>query len=60
MNYRFDAVWANADILFLQDQLRRGMSVEQLAGFLNRPLDEVREKARHLAGKSGKPPKTGR
>jgi hypothetical protein len=41
MNYRSDAVWANSDILFLQDQLRRGMSVEHL-GFLNRPLDEVR------------------
>jgi hypothetical protein len=41
MNYRSDAVWANSDILFLQDQLKRGMSVEQL-GFLNRPLDEVR------------------
>ena len=41
MNYRSDAVWANSDTLFLQDQLRRGMSVEQL-GFLNRQLDEVR------------------
>jgi hypothetical protein len=48
MNYRSDAVWTNSDILFLQDQLRRGMSVEQLAGFLNRPLDEVRVKAREF------------
>jgi hypothetical protein len=48
MNYRSGAVWSSADILFLKDQLGRGMTVEQLAGFLNKPLEEIRMKAREL------------
>jgi hypothetical protein len=40
--------WANADLFFLKDALARGMSFFQVAGFLCRSVDEVREKAKAL------------
>jgi hypothetical protein len=40
--------WANADLLFLKDALKRGMSFSEVAGFLRRTEDEVRQKAKEL------------
>jgi hypothetical protein len=40
--------WARADLLFLKDSLVRGMSLAEIAGFLRRTADEVREKAKDL------------
>jgi hypothetical protein len=40
--------WAKADLLFLKDSLQRGMSLVEIAGFLRRTADEVREKAKDL------------
>ena len=40
--------WTSADLLFLMDALKRGMSFSEVAGFLRRAEDEVREKAREL------------
>ena len=40
--------WSKADLFFLDDALRRGMSAENVAGFLGRPEVEVREKAQQL------------
>jgi hypothetical protein len=37
-----------ADLLFLMDALRRGMSFAEVAEFLRRTEDQVREKAREL------------
>jgi hypothetical protein len=41
--------WARADLFFLDNALRRGMAVEEVAGFLGKNSDEVRVKARELA-----------
>jgi hypothetical protein len=40
--------WLKADLFFLDNALRHGMSAEKVAGFLGRPADEVREKAQQL------------
>ena len=40
-----DAQWDKGDLLFLRDAFARGMSIRDLAGFLNRSEDEVRQKA---------------
>jgi hypothetical protein len=40
--------WARADLFFLKDSLERGMSLSEVAGFLRRTADEVREKAKDL------------
>ena len=40
--------WARADLFFLEYSLRRGMSLVEIAGFLGRTVDEVREKAKDL------------
>jgi hypothetical protein len=40
--------WARADLFFLKDSLEHGMSLEEVAGFLRRTADEVREKAKDL------------
>ena len=40
--------WVKADLFFLDNALRHGMSAEKVAGFLGRPADEVREKAHQL------------
>jgi hypothetical protein len=37
--------WERADLFFLCDALARGMSTQDLAGFLNRSVDEVRQQA---------------
>ena len=37
--------WPRADLFFLKDSLQRGMSLAEIAGFLGRTADEVREKA---------------
>ena len=42
--------WARADLFFLEYSLRRGMSLVEIAGFLGRTVDEVREKAKSLNG----------
>jgi hypothetical protein len=41
--------WARADLFFLKDSLERGMSLAEIAGFLRRTADEVREKAKDLS-----------
>jgi len=40
--------WAKADLLFLEDSLQRGMSLAEIAGFLGRTADEVREKVEQV------------
>ena len=40
--------WSHADLFFLSNALRQGMSVEEVAGFLSRTLEEVRAKAQAL------------
>jgi hypothetical protein len=42
--------WARADLFFLKDSLEREMSVAEIAGFLRRTADEVREQAKSLNG----------
>jgi hypothetical protein len=42
------APWANADLFFLEDALTRGMSIEEVAGFLARTADEVRRESERL------------
>jgi hypothetical protein len=48
-----DEPWSSADLFFLEDALRRGMSAEQVAGFMRRPADEVQAKARELGATAG-------
>jgi hypothetical protein len=40
--------WDPADLLFLISAVDRGLSIEEVAGFLQRPANEVQEKARGL------------
>jgi hypothetical protein len=40
--------WCNQDLFFLEDSVRRGRSFAEVAGFLCRHEDEVREKAKEL------------
>jgi hypothetical protein len=40
--------WDTADLFFLISAVDRGLSIEQVAGFLQRPANEVQEKARGL------------
>ncbi len=40
--------WARADLFFLKDSLECGMSLAEIAGFLRRTADEVRQKGTHL------------
>src|SRR5690349_268007 len=37
--------WTRADLFFLTDALARGMSIQDVAGFLNRTEDEIRDQA---------------
>jgi hypothetical protein len=39
--------WLRADLLFLRDALARGMSFAEVAGFLGRTEEEVRQKAKN-------------
>ena len=43
-NFSAGMPWNRADLFFLSDALARGMSIQELAGFLNRPEDEVRQR----------------
>jgi hypothetical protein len=38
--------WLKADLFFLRDALRRGLFFAEVASFLRRSEDEVREKAK--------------
>jgi hypothetical protein len=40
--------WDPADMFFLISAVDRGLSIEEVAGFLQRPANEVQEKARGL------------
>jgi hypothetical protein len=40
--------WMNGDLFFLRNSLEHGMSFAEVAGFLRRTEDEVREKAQEL------------
>ena len=40
--------WCRQDLFFLEDSLRSGSSFGEVAGFLSRCEDEVREKAEEL------------
>jgi hypothetical protein len=40
--------WDTADLFFLISAVERGLSIEEVAGFLRRPASEVQEKAREL------------
>ena len=40
--------WDTADLFFLISAVERGLSIEEVAGFLRRPASEVQEKARKL------------
>jgi hypothetical protein len=40
--------WDTADLFFLICAVERGLSIEEVAGFLRRPTGEVQEKARRL------------
>jgi hypothetical protein len=44
-NFSAGTPWERADLFFLSDALARGMSIQELAGFLNRSEDEVRQQA---------------
>jgi hypothetical protein len=51
--------WERADLFFLKDSLERGMSSAEIAGFLRRTADEVREKAKDLEQVSQPQPRRG-
>jgi len=51
--------WPREDLLFLKDSLERGMSSAEIAGFLGRTADEVREKAKKLERVSQPQPRRG-
>jgi len=42
------APWSKQDLFFLDDSLRHGRSLAEVASFLRRDEDEVREKAKEL------------
>jgi len=50
--------WSNQDLFFLMDSLQRGSSFTEIAGFLRRNENDVREKAKELklTGESPKAP----
>ena len=45
-NFSAGMPWNRSDLFFLTDALARGMSIQELAGFLNRTEDEIRQQAR--------------
>ena len=52
-----DEPWTKEDVFFfLEDALRRGMSAQDIAGFLRRTVDEVQAKARELGGTTRQTP----
>jgi len=48
--------WLKSDLLFLTLSLDSGMSCIEVAGFLGRREDEVRDKARKLGANLPEPP----
>jgi hypothetical protein len=48
LNTNTSEPWSKADLLFLTDTLKHGMSFAEVAGFLRGIEDEVREKAKEL------------
>jgi hypothetical protein len=44
--------WDTRDLFFLVSAVERGMTVEEVAGFLRRPASEVQEKVRELQARS--------
>jgi hypothetical protein len=50
-NENFHAPWSRADVFFLIDAHERGMSLADIAAFLGRTEDEVREKSKIIARK---------
>jgi hypothetical protein len=60
MKLRAATGWDKADLFFLDNAIRRGMSAENVAGFLGRTADEVRAKARQLDIIAHKAPVTPR
>jgi hypothetical protein len=49
--------WTKSDLLFLKNALEHGMSFVEVAGFLRRREDEVREKAGELQAPRGRLPR---
>jgi hypothetical protein len=47
-NQSRDEWWPPSDLFFLQDALLRGMTLAEVAGFLSRAEDEVRNKAKQM------------
>jgi hypothetical protein len=45
--------WLTSDVLFLEIAALRGMSLQQIAGFLGREEGEVRDKAKALPALHG-------
>jgi hypothetical protein len=50
-NENFHAPWSRADVFFLLDAHQRGMSLADIAAFLGRTEDEVREKSKVIPRK---------
>jgi hypothetical protein len=50
--------WDRADLFFLAAAVERGMTVEEVAGFLRRPPSEVQKKAKELARSRRKEPRS--
>jgi hypothetical protein len=50
-NENVHAPWSRADVFFLIDAHERGMSLADIAAFLGRTEDEVREKSKIIARK---------
>jgi len=44
----WDGWWSQSDLFFLKDALERGMTCGDVAGFLSRGEDEVRNKAKQM------------
>jgi hypothetical protein len=44
-NFSAGMPWNRADLFFLRDAFARGMSIQELAGFLSRTEDEVKRQA---------------
>ena len=45
---RWDGWWSPSDLFFMKDALERGMTCGDVAGFLSRGEDEVRNKAKQM------------
>jgi hypothetical protein len=50
-NQSRDEWWSPSDLFFLTNALEHGMTCAEVAGFLSRDEDEVREKAKQMKGR---------